>query len=181
MHRAFGDADARGTREAVRRVLVHAKGAREHAAAYERQVRGLEKRLRDAVLAALAVQHRQHHVDGDAPERAVGEVLEQATLLAGNQHHGQHVVGRPGVALAHVGLVSGVVQPRAVARDADELELVVEPVELGKDVGGGAQRDVVLGGGAAKQHGDAEVLAHRCSNLEAREPDGHIRGPRAQA
>ena len=152
---ALGRADAGGSGEAVARVLVHAHGAREHAAADVGDAAGLERALEGAVLPALAVEDGQRHVDGQRLYAAVVDNKEAAGLLAhtGDERDLLDIVGVPPA--GHVGGVARVVEPLALLRDADERELEATGKRADYVVGGLAG-DVVLGRDSAKENRDLD-------------------------
>ena len=151
-HLTLGRTHAGGRGQAVRGVLVHAHGAGEHTAAHVGHAAGLEGALHGAVLASLTVKDRQRHIDLELAELAVDELHEAAAGLgaaAGNQDDRRAIVLFPG-ARHHIGHVSRVVEPRARAIDTDQYGHEALGGKRGDDVVGRLERDVVLGGDAAK-------------------------------
>ena len=132
-----------GERTPVARVLVHADGTREHAAADVGDATGLERALEGAVLPALAVEDGKRHVDGQRLYAPVMDNKEAAGLLAhaGDERDLLDVMGVPSA--GHVGGIARVVEPLAFLRDADERELEAAG-ERADDVVSGLAGDATL-------------------------------------
>ena len=153
-------------------VLVHADGARHHAAPHVRDARDLERALDRAVLPALAVQDGQDNVNLQRKHAAVLGQLDEASSR--DHRHGRAVMPLPRAA-NDLGGVPGVAEPAAVPRDPNENE--IEPAPQGRDdVVGGLAGDVVLGRDASKEKGDS---GHRMILSSAVIDRPIIRGQRA--
>ena len=142
-------------------VLVHADGARHHAAPHVRDARDLERTLDRAVLPALAVQDGQ----GNVNEKWTYATLEHLDEAArGQERDGRAVVRVPRPRSELCG-VTRVVQPAALSRDANEHQL--KAVAKRRDhVVGRFEGYVVLGGDATKderhaRHGTPPVVCGR--------------------
>ena len=164
---APGRADPGRGGETVGDVLVHAGGRREDAAAHVGNTAGLERALNGAILAALSVQDREGHIDIELVEGLVDELHEPALGLltaTRDEHDGAHIVGLPGTG-HDIGGIAGVVEPGAVAIDADHDGREAVGGKAGDDIAGRLQRDVMLGRYTAEddrdvQHGSALLDAH---------------------
>ena len=165
-HQPFGHLDAVGLQDGVGDLLIHAVGAGDGVAAHKGDARQLEQALDGAVLAMLAVQHREADV-----------YRHQLPALFGEQQHalvgavrGDDGGAQGGVLLPLLAgdliVAAGIFHPSAVLGDADAQHLIVVR-QVCQHRLDRHQGDFMLTGNAAEQHGDPRFLfaCHKSSSF----------------
>ena len=131
-HGAVVDLRQPGARQQLLRDdLVHARRRREHARADVRHVEALEQPLHRAVLAERAVQHREDRVGAEQAARPASS----ATAAPSHDH----------------------APSRAISTATTSWPAALEPRAHRR---GRRERDVVLGGAPAAEHGDRRTRRH---------------------
>ena len=133
--------------------LIHADSGREGAAADVRDTAQLEKALNRAVLAVLAVQDGEDHIE--LAEGAGAALFEddKPRRTAVRRKEGRAVFGviHPRVVFNRID-VAGIEQPAAVLCDAERHDVKFFRIEVAENGGGGHQRNLIFRGCAAKNH-----------------------------
>ena len=125
--------------------LIHRVRACRNAAADIRDIRQFKQALYRAVLAAHAVQHREHAVD----THRLGFALvhqEQAMDAAVGREHGGHFVRHalPRAIFNTVGVAGRAIIPLALPRDANRINIIFILIQIAQNRRGGQARDLMF-------------------------------------